>query len=389
MRIPKRKRARYLLFLLLIVLGVVFLSVGGCTLVRAGWYRHKIGRGMKQSVLTDTARLDQINKIPVLHLYGSPGEMGAQYGTILKKPLNALKSYMDTLLPKIMLKRFLAYAESHEALLPDSVRQELHGIAEASGVPYTYLAAMNLIPKIRCSTLAAWGSTTQDGKLLMGRNAEYFGMGLADRGSLVIVYHPKDGIPVAAVSFLGMVGTFTGVNAEGVCFGNMLVFNANNQDAVENGLPIALLLRLAAHHAKSAQEMANILQSQVHVIPVNVMLADSREAVVLELAGAESRVRRGEGEFLAATNYFRTNAMRRNFVSCERYDTLAAAGESANLDVAAIQAALHKARIEKLNLQSVVFEPERMQMHVSVNRVPASGGPYTVFDLEELFSLEE
>jgi len=46
--------------------------------------------------------------------------------------------------------------------------------------------------------------------------------------------------------------------------------------------------------------------------------------------------------------------------------------------------ALHAAMIPTMNIQAVVFEPGKMRMHVSINRVPAGAGPYRVFDLRKL-----
>ena len=87
-------------------------------------------------------------------------------------------------------------------------------------MPYLDLVAMNVLPAIRCTTFAAWGKASRDGSLVMGRNADYFSFGLGDRISMVVVYHTPKRVPLAAVTFLGMVGAFTGVNAEGVAFGD-------------------------------------------------------------------------------------------------------------------------------------------------------------------------
>ncbi|MFO7899214.1 MAG: hypothetical protein R6V58_09155, partial [Planctomycetota bacterium] len=48
--------------------------------------------------------------------------------------------------------------------------------------------------------------------------------------------------------------------------------------------------------------------------------------------------------------------------------------------------ALHAARLGGLKIQVAIFEPGGQKMHLSVNRSPASAGPYTVFDLAELFA---
>jgi hypothetical protein len=56
------------------------------------------------------------------------------------------------------------------------------------------------------------------------------------------------------------------------------------------------------------------------------------------------------------------------------------------MTVEQMQAALHDNRIPEMNLQAVVFEPAAGRMHVSINRVPASAGPYESLDVRRLFA---
>jgi hypothetical protein len=220
----------------------------------------------------------------------------------------------------------------------------------------------------------------------MGRNADYPGMGLSDRGSLLVVFHPDEGVPVVAMGFLGMIGAFTGANANGVCFGNMLVLNAQNDGLNAKGLSIQLQMRMAAHRARSAREMAGILEKQPRVFPVNVMAADAKEAIVLELGVKQSVTHKGKNGVLTTSNWFTTPAMWDEPFRCRREAALLAAAKAGRgkLTVVSVQKALHAARMQGINLQAVVFEPEARKMHVSMNRTPASAGPYREFNLDEM-----
>ncbi len=46
--------------------------------------------------------------------------------------------------------------------------------------------------------------------------------------------------------------------------------------------------------------------------------------------------------------------------------------------------AMHAASFKNKTLQCVIFEPEKMLIHVSMNKVPASKGPFIEFDVNEL-----
>ena len=378
-----------------VVLAIATLALGsagttGCSYITILRSRARIRKTLFVSGRYGPARLDVCDNIPVLHLHGTPEEMGTQYGTLLREPLQALDAYLRAALSDEGLRPLLAFAKAHEQALPAGVRAELRAIAQAADVPYLNLVAINVLPRMACTGLAVSGKASKDGTLVMGRNVDYFGFGLEDRASMIVVYHPREGVPVVAVSFLGFIGAFTGINAEGVAFGNMLVFNAREDGVRRDGVPIQIAMRLAAQRSRSAGEMGSALAAQRPLIPMNVMVADADEAIVLELGLDGAQTRLPKNGILAVSNSFRTPDLRANQVLCERYMALVAAASDhyGTFDAELMQRTLHAARIRTLNLQAAVFEPAAMRLHVSVNRSPASAGPYTAFDVRELCSPE-
>ena len=327
---PKRGRRRlFLRIAILVFLALAAVAaVPACTAIRVLRCRARIKSGLRAPARLDRAHLDVQGNMPILHLYGSPAEMGTQYGTLLKEPLRSLDTYVTLLVPDADMKRFLAIADAYEPVLPADIRDELQAMSQASGMPYRRLVALNTVARARCSALAMWGEATANGEMVMGRNSEYFSFGLSDRGSLIVVYHAEGKIPLAAVSFLGMVGAFTGVNEEGVAFGNLLVFNSSDEGFQPGGLPIQVAMRVAAEQERTARGMVKRLRTHKHVIPINVMVADPKEALVVELAFAQSHVREGEDGVLAVSNHFRSPAIAAAETHCRRYDALIAAANS-------------------------------------------------------------
>ena len=378
------------------LLGLTTGLLGCChSIVAAPYYRWRIKANLRSASAFEGGHFAVPGGIPTLHIYGTPTEMGRQYGGALKPALRNLHHYLRCVLPRDMRERLTAAAMQEEPYLPEEIREELHQISTASNMPYEELVALNTLVRIHCSALATYGPATHDGRMIMGRNAEYFGFGLGDRGSLLVVYHPTDGIPIAAASFLGMAGAYTGVNARGVAFGNMLVFNASDDRTNPKGLPIQIAMRLAAQRANSASEMASRLIRMPRKIPINVMIADAHEALALELGLRRSSQRKGKDGTLAMSNFFRDPALAAGGAApyCERYESLlaSAADREGRFSVEDMETALHRARLrygpkrKDLNLQCVVFEPEAMRMHLSLNRVPASAGPFSTVDLNALF----
>jgi hypothetical protein len=79
--------------------------------------------------------------------------------------------------------------------MPVEFHGELTTIAQAAGVPYTELVALNVTPELACSGPAvrdAKAAPGADPAMIMGRNGDYFSLGLfRDRGMLVRVVHPR------------------------------------------------------------------------------------------------------------------------------------------------------------------------------------------------------
>lgn len=370
-----------------VVLGLgVILCATGCSYLTAVRARARIKREMLTERRAPPAGTRLRNNIPVTHLYGTPEEMGAQYGTLMKGALQALHTYIRSLLSEEDMARMRRQASRIEPALPEGIRAELRAAAKAAGIPYRDLATLNVIPRVRCSTLAVWGKAT-GGPMIVGRNSEYFSFGLGDRGSQVVVRHPKDGHATVSVGFIGMIGSFTGVNSKDVVYANLLALNARKDGMQAGGLPIQIALRLAAERSGTADEMVRALASQRHVIPMNVTVADPGGAAVVELGLDGHAVLRGDG-VLAASNWFQTPALRSDAVHCERRSGLLAAAEAGRgrFSVEMMKRALHAARLDDLNIQVAIFEPGAQKMHLSVNRSPASAGPYTTFDFAELFA---
>jgi len=335
-----------------------------------------------------TSRLEYHNSIPVIHLYGSPEEMGRQYGSILQKQLNALAFISEKFFPKKTLNSYFEKATKLKEQLPPETVAFITGMAENSGVDYLKLLALNTVPKATCSVLAIWGDATNDGQLLMGRNADYNFKKINKALGLTVVKHPHHGYATVASSFLGLAGTFTGINEKGVCYGNMLVYNGFEDEDKLDGLPIQLAMQHAAENAATAGEMITILTDQQHLVPVNVMCADSTEALIAELGQQNFAIRKGSKGVLAASNYFYSPGMFEETVTDERFTQLMleARDNYGTFNFGNLKKAMHAARKPRENLQCILFEPAKMQIHVSMNRVPATKGPFIPLDVKKLLS---
>lgn len=334
------------------------------------------------------ARLEYYGEIPVVHLYGTPVEMGEQYGALMKDQLNSVYTMVDVLFSPGTIKKYKAQGRKSIDKVPTDIKEYIKGMAAISGVSEENILILNLIPRVTCSVLAVWDSATIDGNLLMGRNADYVFKKINKALGLIVVKHPDTGLATVTSTFVGMVGGFTGMNEKGVCYGNMLVYNGISDEVNISGLPIQMLMQTGGEKAETAREMIDYLMQQQHMVPGNVMCADCNEAIIAELSQTRNVIREGSKGVLAASNFFYSSGMFSHTETDRRFsDLMLMAKENyGNFNLNILQKAMHKARKPNQNLQCVLFEPVRMKMHVSMNKVPASEGPFTELDITELLS---
>lgn len=371
----------------LIIGAVILLGLSQCKIYTA--YKDILALHHKELISNEKGkpRIEYINSIPIVHVYGTPREMGMQYGTILKKQLNSLIELTEELFPPRKIEEFIAIGQAASPNLPEKMRDELMGISEASGVDYKHILAINLVPRTTCSTLALWGDATADGNLIMGRNADYAFKSVNKALGLILVKHPAEGYATITVTFLGMIGGYSCMNETGLCYGNMLVHNGIEKTFNTNGLSIQLIMQQGGEKFSTAREMANFVANQEILTPNNIMCADKDEAILVELSQMKSEIREGQKGVLAGTNYFLSPGLYDNYVRCSRFEKLMLQSKNnyGTFSIEKLKEAMYIARQNGQNLQCVLFEPATRTMHVSINRVPASKGPFTRFNVDEMF----
>ncbi|MEZ6186220.1 MAG: C45 family peptidase [Planctomycetota bacterium] len=224
----------------------------------------------------------------VLHLKGSPYEMGFQHGTLLKEQVrsNMLRiAKNDGELGK--KDEYLAYLFMRPAMhdmlrphIPARFIQEMKGLAEGAGLDYEDVEAGNLFPAaFHCSGMALKGKATHDGSLYHVRILDYMTkLGLQD-SSVVIDQSPEGGHRWLNVSFAGFIGSVTGMNEAQVAIGEM----GGEGLTFWDGMPMAFLIRDALERAGTLEEAVEIFKTTPRTCEYYYVISDgkTRDAVGL------------------------------------------------------------------------------------------------------------
>ena len=225
--------------------------------------------------------LEMIDHYPVLHLKGSPYEMGYQHGVLLKesvrenlqnvinsKRASALEVAGITVKPRWIIDMLPVIQSPYT---PNWYQEELKGVAAGSGLKLSEVEAANFLPELfHCSGFAVKDTATTDGTLYHGRILDYACDWHLQDHAVLIIEEPTGGIPFANVTFAGFIGSVTGMNAQHISIGEM----GGEGQGHWAGTPMAILMREVLQQAKSLEEAVAIFRDAQRTCEYYYVISD-------------------------------------------------------------------------------------------------------------------
>ncbi len=268
-----------------LVCGVLLVLLAGAA--RAGEGDARCGRGF----------LERMDGYPVLHLRGTPYEMGWQHGTLLKEECRALLHHLLVVKNREATVSALGIeltprdaisliARLSAPFIPARHVEEMRGLADALEVPYEDMLAANLVPELfHCSGFALLSRHTADGTVLHGRVLDYATDWRLQEHAVLVVQEPKDGIAFANVTYAGFVGSVTGLSAERISVGEM----GGRGLGLWMGTPMSFLVRRVLEEARSLDEALAVFRDSRRTCQYFYVIADGEAD---DAAGIEAGARR-------------------------------------------------------------------------------------------------
>jgi isopenicillin-N N-acyltransferase-like protein len=315
--------------------------------------------------------------------------MGRAAGTLVGEQVRFLMThYLDVLIPPPLQPLALRMAQSMEPHIPARHLKELAALAEGAHETrqHVFLAAtfLDLYRSLSCSAFVAVPPAAE-GSPLLARNLDFATLGVAQRCSLVVVYHPEGFHSFLSVAWPGLAGVVSGMNEAGLV---LVVLEVDDPDRGLDGTPYQFLYRRVLEECGNVAEAEQLIRLSPRTVPNNVLLLDGTgKAAVLEVSQG-AVVRRGpEGGLLWATNHFRARGPLGGF-TCWRYDTLGRElrRRLGHLGVSQATELLKMVNQGALTMQSMVFLPESMKLHLAFGEPPTTSGRYVELDARALFA---
>jgi len=276
-----------------------------------------------------------------VYLKGGPFELGYANGVLLQPQMHTLENefikmvhgYVPNELTLNVLKWYVIYRNRHLTdYISADYRMEIFGstvgcpdIHPEIGPYYnrllnyhaahdvSYMMIDNpLVSRAGCTSFGAWGSATQNGHLVTGRNFDWEAAEVFSRDRVVVMCEPDQGIPFISLAWAGMAGVVSGMNRAGV---SVTVNGAPSSLPRQTATPVAIVARDILQRAHNLTETMEILRGAKVFVSTLWLIGSKTDGkfIVVEKTPDATQVREAERDWIVCANHFETPGLRDNF----------------------------------------------------------------------------
>jgi hypothetical protein len=339
--------------------------------------------------------LKHVNGVPVLVVQGTPEEMGEQAAALTAKPAQKLLSF-----PRELIKRegaeavwplLIALARSMEPQFPPDYIKELDAGVKEAKLDRDLILFANTFPDISkaygCSSIIIGKERSATGGPLFGRNLDYPTLGYLHQYSLVVVCRPKGKHAFAGIGFPGMLGCLSGMNDAGLALAVHEVRKTKDGSSAfdPKGIPYTLAFRRVLEECTTVAEAEKLLRDMRRTTMLNLAVCDKDGGAIFEITTKNVVVRGPDADICTCTNHFCSKELGAG-VRCDRLPKLDASRQAKEkFGIAEVMRKLDAVNQGGATLQTMVFEPAALKLHLAIGACPSSALTPKEIDLAPLF----
>ena len=253
-----------------------------------------------------------VGELPVVHVAGTPEEMGRQYGALVGDRIRRNADRLVGLFTELGLPEQLVYLlldrcwQRLERHTPEPYLREMAAVAEGAeeaGFGMT-LADMQRITTVTnfdlykreeraieflgedgaalvqrlagqnpmsCTMFAVWGSRTVEGKMFAHRDLDWSSQTGMHEDRLLTVYRPEGKHAFVTMDYAGILGGLAGMNEKGITMAEVGAFSVSEE---LDGIPWVLMARQVLEQSDCLEDAMTIIQSAKHTIGYNYLVSD-------------------------------------------------------------------------------------------------------------------
>ena len=371
-----------------------------------------------------------------VYVEGEPFERGVILGKLsqelVQRQETVFNGQINQLVPSSFYKMFLTgfvgwFNRDLDQYVPEENKLEILGVSKAASSEYDNIApayqrilnyhgahdighALQNMSLVGCTSFAGWSSMTSDSSLIIGRNFDFYVGDEFARDKLVAFYHPSAGHDFMMITWGGMTGVLSGMNAEGLT----VTLNAAKSEVPGGAaLPVSLLARQILQYAATIEEAYAIASKYKTFVAESFLIGSARDkkAAIIEKSPDETAVVSPGGDWIIDTNHFQSETLgttdlnkehMKTSASVYRYDRVNELLQAEKLSIPRTATILRdqngmngkniglgneKTINQLVAHHSIIFQPEKKLVWIST--APWQLGKYVAYDLNTIFSTKK
>lgn len=370
-----------------------------------------------------------------LYLEGKPFERGVYNGKLTaelgKKQEDAFVEEIRKMIPSESFLNFLKYMTSWfnrnmNEYVPEEYQKEIYGVSESASKEYLFIGdnyarilnyhaahdighALQNLAQVGCTSFSCNHKKTKDGKLIIGRNFDFYVGDKFAEDKIVTFYKPDKGCKFVEITWGGFVGTVSGMNEQGLT----VTLNAAKSDIpFSSADPISLIAREILQYAGNIKEAYEIAKKRKAFVSEAIMIASAKDdaTAIIEKTPSACALFYPKTDIVIGPNHFQSDKFKNTELNQEniresssmyrfkrmeellsRYDKIGYC-EAAN--ILRDKKGLHDKNIgmgneknicQLISHHSIIFKPDERKFWVSTNSYQL--GKYVCYDLDSVFAV--
>lgn len=249
-----------------------------------------------------------------LYVEGDGYERGIANGMLTKElhefQEDAFFRQIQLLVPDLnylkFLKYFVGYFNRH---LPDHIseeyKEEILGISKYASDKYDFIAPkyhrilnyhgahdighalQDKNMTVGCTSFSVWDKKSADGKLLVGRNFDFYSGDDFAKNKIIQFSNPSRGYCFATVTWSGFIGACSGMNDQGL---TVTINAAKSSIPTDAATPIALLAREILQYAKNINEAIEIAKKRDVFVSESILVGSALDNKTISIEKSPTKM---------------------------------------------------------------------------------------------------
>lgn len=370
-----------------------------------------------------------------MYIEGDGFERGVAIGKLTKelaeKQETAFVKQIKELIPSENYLNYLKYFVAYfNRKLPDYItdeyKEEIYGVSLYASDKFDYIgpkyyrilnyhgahdighALQDKNMTVGCTSFAAWNQHSEDGKMIVGRNFDFYSGDEFAENKIVCFCKPKTGHKFMYITWAGFTGVVSGMNDQGLT----VTINAAKSDIPTcAATPVSLVAKEILQYSKNIQEAFEIAKKRDVFVSESIFIASTNDnkSYIIEKTPTKTNLYSENRELLVCSNHYQSALFKSDYSNNKNIMESSSIYRKVRMEqlleqipkmnyLKAVQVMRDQMGINDKNIgltnekginqliahHSVVIKPEDRLMWVSTQ--PFQLGKYYCYDLNKVFA---